>query len=160
MKYLAVFFLFVSSTSFADVKPWGLGVILAHPTGFSGKHRMSHSRSIDAAVGYNTGGNDYLAIHSTYLWEHPKDLLIGKAALGYFFGVGGALYSRDEGPDRPSWANDRDDTLGLAIRGSGGLNYYFEKAPVEVFAQISLDFFFIPGTEADLDLAIGGRYYF
>ncbi len=151
----------ISSSAAAEVKPWGLGVILANPTGFSVKHRMSAQNSIDAALGYSLGRRDYFHLHSTYLWEFDRELQIGKAFLGYYFGVGGALFSWDRNDDPPPWINDDDDDeLGLAVRGVGGLNYYFDDPSFEVFAEASLHFFFIPDTDVDLGIAIGGRYFF
>jgi hypothetical protein len=160
---LFVFTNFILSTSsFAAVKPWGLGLILATPTGFSVKHRMSTENSFDAALGYDLGGADYLHLHGTYLWEFDRELKIGKALLGYYFGVGGAMFSWDRDNDPPPWVadNNNEDDFGVAIRGSGGLNYYFADPSFEVFAEASLHFFFIPETDVDLGLAVGGRYFF
>ena len=160
---LAVIFLF-SSPALAEVKPWGLGVIISNPTGFSVKHRMSHRNSIDAALGYSFGNNDHIVIHGTYLWEFNSEIKIAQAYLGYYFGVGGSLYSHDHDNNKSHshrWGNDADDDeTALAVRGSAGLNYYFNRPSIEVFAELALDFFFVPSTEADFGIAIGGRYYF
>ncbi len=157
---LVLSFLFSINAS-ANLRPWGLGVIIANPTGFSVKHRMSGKHSFDAAFGYSTGRRDYIHIHGTYLWEFNRELVVGKAALGYYFGVGGVLNSWDNNDNPPPWAdNNSDDELGLAFRGSGGLNYYFDDPSFEVFAEAALHFFFIPSTDVDFGLAIGGRYFF
>lgn len=159
--FLVFFALFFSSFANAQVKPWGLGVILNSPTGFSIKHRMDHRNSFDAALGYAFGNSDSITIHGTYLWEFNEELKIGRAFLGYYFGLGGALYFRDKNDNPPPWAeDDPEDETALAVRGSAGLNYYFKKPAIEVFAEIGLHFFFVPATDADLDIAIGGRYYF
>lgn len=151
--------LLLSIPTFAEVKPWGIGVILANPTGFSVKHRLSGKNSIDGALGYSLGRHDYVHLHGTYLWEFDRELKISKAFLGYYFGVGGALFSWDRN-DPPGWADRNDNDLGLAVRGSGGINYYFNDPSFEVFAEASLHFFFVPSTDVDLGIALGGRYFF
>lgn len=154
-------FLVLAFQAQAQYKPWGLGIIINSPTGFSMKHRMSQKNSFDAALGYSFGKSDNISIHGTYLWENNRSMHLGKVDLGYFLGIGGAFYSRDKNEDPPPWAeDDRDEENAVAIRGSGGINYYFMDPSFEVFAEASLDFFFIPSTDFDLGLALGGRYYF
>ena len=133
--------------------------MIGGPTGFSVKHRMSAKNSIDGALGFSLGGGDYIHIHSTYLWEENRGIKIDNKFLGYYFGAGGALFSWD-GNDTPFWSDNREDELGLALRGAAGLNYYFNDPNFEVFLEASLHFFFIPATDFDLDLAIGARYFF
>jgi hypothetical protein len=155
---------FVPTLSFAaPVKPWGLGVILHNPTGVSLKHRFSKDNSLDAALGYSFGYTDNITLHSTYLWEFNESLKINDhVSLGHYFGVGGALHSRDRNEDPPPWADrdERDDEFGLAVRGVAVMNYYFDDPTFEVFAEVALNFFIVPGTDADLDIAVGGRYFF
>lgn len=160
MRLLFCIFIFFSAfSSHAQSKDWGLGVILANPTGFSVKHRFDSKHSLDGALGYGWG--DYLSVHSTYLWEFNRGLKIDRVALGYYFGVGGALYSIHNHSYNPPWHRDRRyDELGLALRGSAGLNYYFQKPSIEVFAELAMNFFFVPATGIDLGLAIGGRFFF
>ena len=142
-------------------KDWGLGVIIASPTGFSVKHRMSQKNSFDGALGYSLGNREYLHVHGTYLWEFDKGLHIDQVALGYYFGLGAALFSWDNRDDRPPWVDeDNDDELGLAVRGSAGINYYFNDPSFELFAELAMYFFFIPETDIDFGLAIGARYFF
>lgn len=162
MKTLILLFaLFFTSPALSSVKPWGLGVIIANPTGFSVKHRISGKNSFDGALGYSLGRRDYFHLHGTYLWEFDRELKIGNAFLGYYFGVGGTLISWDRNDDPPPWVDsNNNDELGLAVRGSGGLNYYFNNPSFEVFAELALHFFFIPETDVDLGAAIGGRYFF
>lgn len=145
----------------ADGGPWGLGIILANPTGFSGKYRFSQKNSLDAALGYSLGRSDNITLHSTYLWEFNNSIRLDNVGIGHYFGIGGALYSRNRNDPPPFWADNRtDDTLALAVRGLAGLNHYFKSPSIEVFAELALNFFFVPGTYVDLGLAIGGRYYF
>jgi hypothetical protein len=48
----------------------------------------------------------------------------------------------------------------IGPRAPVGLSYNFRKVPIEVFGEIALVLDLIPATGADLDLALGGRYYF
>jgi hypothetical protein len=153
--------LFLSNLSHADSNNFGLGLILNNPTGFSGKYRLSKSRSIDGALGYSFGSSNVVTLHSTYIWENNQGFKVDQTYIGYYFGIGGALYSRDKTKKVPHWADDNlNDELGLAVRGLGGLNYYFNSPRIEVFAELALNFFFVPATDVDFGIAIGGRYYF
>jgi len=155
------FVLIYQSPTFASGGPFGLGVIINSPTGFSGKYRLSEKNSIDAALGYSFGRSDNITLHSTYLWEKNQGIPIDNTFLGYYFGIGGALHMRDENEAPPPWAeSNRTETLGLAIRGVGGINYYLKDPVIEFFAELSMAFFFVPSTDIDLGLAIGGRYFF
>jgi hypothetical protein len=164
LKNLFIFmtaFLAFSAQGLADGGPLGVGLILANPTGFSGKYRMSKERSIDAALGYSLGRRNNISLHSTYIWEFNQSITIDSVRIGHYFGVGGALYSRDNNDPPPSWAyRHPDDQLGLAVRGLAGLNYYFKNPAIEIFAESALNFFFVPSTRINLGLAIGGRYFF
>ncbi len=153
-------FLFQTS-AFASGGPFGLGLIINSPTGFSAKYRMSQKNSVDAALGYSFGKSDNLTLHSTYLWENNQGIPVDNTFLGYYFGIGGALHLRDNNEPPPRWAEDnRQDELGLAIRGVGGINYYLKNPVIEFFAELSLNFFFVPSTDVDFGIAIGGRYFF
>jgi len=162
IKFLTVVVcLFMGLQAQAEGGPWGLGIILANPTGFSGKYRFSKENSLDAALGYSLGHSDNIALHSTYLWEFNNSIHLDNVGIGHYFGVGGALYSRNRNDPPPFWAdNNVDDTLALAVRGVAGLNHYFKNPSIEVFAELSLNFFFVPSTHVDLGLGIGGRYFF
>ena len=162
IKYLtATICLFVGLQAQAKGGPWGLGVILANPTGFSGKYRFSEKNSLDAALGYSFGRSDNITLHSTYIWEFSESIRLDNVGISHYFGVGGTFYSRNRNDPPPFWADNRaDDTLALAARGLAGLNYYFNDPAIEVFAELALNFFFVPSTHVDLGLAIGGRYYF
>lgn len=144
--------------SHADGGPFGLGLILVSPTGLSGKYRLSSDNSVDAAVGW--GSHDFIVLHSTYLWEFNKAIALDGKYIGAYFGVGGTFVSWDS-HDHTWWGREhRNDDKGLAVRLAGGLNYYFNRPAIEVFAELALNFFVVPATEIDLGLALGGRYYF
>lgn len=148
-----------SPVTYAGGGPFGAGIILLTPTGFSGKYRLSQNNSIDAAIGW--GSHDYVILHSTYLWEFNQAIPLDGKHIGAYFGVGGTFISWDR-DSHPGWVDHRryDDETGLALRASGGLNYYFDRPSFEVFAELALNFFVVPDTEADLGIALGGRYYF
>jgi hypothetical protein len=50
--------------------------------------------------------------------------------------------------------------MSLGIRGVGGLDYTFRSPNIEVFAELSLTMDIVPSTTADIDLGLGGRFYF
>jgi hypothetical protein len=48
----------------------------------------------------------------------------------------------------------------FGVRGVLGVMMYLKEIPVDVFLEASPSFRLLPTTGLDLDIAIGGRYYF
>lgn len=134
----------------------GLGVILFGPTGFSGNYFIQKSNSIDAAFSWDLNDNDQdIYIHGTYLW-HRRDLIkVDQQPFDLFFGFGGRIVDWNDPPGK-----DRDSETRLGLRGSGGVGYTFQKPRIELFGELSLTMDVIPETDADVDFALGGRFYF
>lgn len=136
---------------------FGLGVILAEPTGLSAKYWLNRNEAIDAAAAWSFSRYTSFEFHADYLIHrydlfHDIDTTVGKPAL--YFGLGGRLKLGDS--DRPG--HEGDDRLG--IRVPVGMTYLFAKAPFDVFAELVPILDLAPDTKLDLNAAIGGRFYF
>jgi len=148
--------LFVSGARADD--GFGLGVILGEPTGISVKKWISHDNAIDAAAAWSFSENDSFQIHADYL-IHNFDVLksaVPEGRLPVYFGIGGRIKLQNN--DNLNRRNDHDALLGVRI--PFGISYLFAKAPVDVFAEIVPVLDLIPGTDFDINGAIGARFYF
>lgn len=143
---------FSLSASQVFAKRLGLGLIFGGPTGLSANYFLSKKRSVDLALAFSLGDEGRLYLHSTYLWRYPKNIRMDKVKFGSYWGAGARIISDD--------SKDDEEKVKLGLRVPGGFNYTFRKAPVEIFGELSLTMKLIPGTQADLDLALGVRYYF
>lgn len=137
-------------------KPFGLGVILFGPTGFSGNYYLNHKYSVDGAVAWGLGErNQSIYLHSTLLY-HNRDLFkISRTKLDVFFGGGARVVSWRDYP-----GNKRKEETQFGARGALGTGYEFKDPSIEVFGELSLTMNVVPETNADIDIGLGARYYF
>ncbi|MEK6555551.1 MAG: hypothetical protein AABZ31_09950 [Bdellovibrionota bacterium] len=155
-KYLGLMGL-VLFASAAQAKQLGVGLILISPTGLSTNYFLDKNTSIDTAWAWSMNDDDQnLYVHATYLFHRPRLIKLDRTALDVHFGGGLRMISWD---DRPGRNKKHDDETYLGLRGAMGLSYTF-KPSVEVFSEVSMTMDVIPETDADVDIAIGARFYF
>lgn len=137
---------------------FGIGVILAEPTGLSAKLWLNEAEAVDAAAAWSFSDYSSFQFHADYL-IHRFDLFrnidtsVGRPAL--YFGLGGRLkLGEDNG------RGDDDDKNRLGIRVPVGMTYIFARAPFDVFGEVVPVLDVAPDTEVDFNAAIGGRFYF
>jgi len=141
---------------------FGIGVILAEPTGVSAKLWLGDQEALDAAAAWSFSDYTSFQFHADYLFHRfdifrDVDTTVGRPAL--YFGLGGRLKlgeDRDRGVGNGS--DDEDDRLG--VRVPVGMTYVFAQAPFDVFGEVVPILDFAPDTEVELNAAIGGRFYF
>ena len=136
---------------------FGIGVILAEPTGLSAKLWLNETEAVDAAAAWSFSDYRSFQFHADYLMHRfdlfrNVDTTVGRPAL--YFGVGGRLKLGDDN----GRGSDEDDRLG--IRVPVGMTYVFAKAPFDVFGEVVPVLDIAPDTEVDLNAAVGGRFYF
>lgn len=136
---------------------FGIGVILAEPTGLSAKAWFNDREAIDLAAAWSFASHDSFQVHVDYLYHRydlfrDADTSVGRPAL--YFGAGARLKLGDD----EGLGDDEDDRLGIRI--PGGVTYLFAQAPFDVFAELVPVLDLAPETELELNAAIGGRFYF
>jgi len=137
-------------------KPFGLGVILFGPTGFSGNYFLNYKYSIDGALAWGIGDRyQSIYLHSTFLYHNRNLLKISNSKLDVYFGGGPRVVSWSDYPGRK-----RKEATQLGIRGALGTGYEFKDPSIEVFGELSLTMNVVPETDADIDIGLGARYYF
>lgn len=156
---IALLLLALSPASAADrtAHPFGLGVIVGHPSGLSGKLHLDGQHAVDFAVASTPWSGGY--VHATYLW-HPSILATGSAAdLGWHIGVGGFAWDRfGDRKNGPWWSPDGDFTVG--VRLPVGLDVDFHDPRFQLFGDVAFVAPIVPGVYAGIDAAVGARYYF
>lgn len=160
MKKIAMIFVFLlmAGTASGGQEGIGLGVILGEPTGVSFKTWIDNRTAIDAAAAWSFSENDSFQFHADYLihpFDMPKPPEV-RGAVSFYFGIGGR-FKLKESKSRDS-RNENDDLLG--IRFPVGFSHLMAEAPVEFFAELVPVLDVVPDTDADLNAAIGARYYF
>ncbi len=143
-----IFILVLATNLLAQESGYGIGVILGEPTGISGKYWLNDVNAVDAGLAFDLfNGKSSLAIHADYLY-HNTNLIKWKYKLPVYYGFG----------LRMRFSSNTSSLFG--VRGIAGVMMYMRKLPIDVFFEIAPSFRLLPITGLDLDIAIGGRYYF
>ena len=132
------------SNAHAQERPFGLGLILGDPTGFSAKYWVSQRNAWDFGLAWSLDGGETLHLHADYLW-HDFDL-IDEPRTPVYFGVGGRLAQADDPV--------------LSVRVPFGITHLVQDIPIDVFFELVPMFNLVPSTRLDLQGGIGARYYF
>ena len=143
-----LFLLFQSSIILSQNKDLGVGIILGDPSGFSAKFWTSESNAIDLAVGYSfIGPSEGVGIHVDYLY-HVDNLIKSKEVLVVYYGYGLRIRILD----------DHSNIFG--VRGVGGILWYPQDIPIDVFFEVAPSFRLLPNADLDISFGLGSRYYF
>ena len=149
-KYLVMLLIvFLSTNVFAmERKKFGIGVILGEPTGITGKYMINDNNAIDAAIGWETSGDNLLHIHGDYLLHLYDVIEVPKGKLPIYFGGGVRWVHREK----------KDDKLGLRI--PIGVEYLFKDVSLGAFIELVPVLNLTPDTDFDLEAGTGIRYFF
>jgi hypothetical protein len=149
---LAVCFLmsvsFGTATAGSNSSGFGLGIMLGEPSGLSGKLWSGGNNAFDFGLAWSTGKNSGMAFHADYVWHKMDMINVDEGALPFYYGVGVRYRDRD----------NSDDNIG--IRVPFGLDYLFAQSAFDVFLEIVPILDLSPDTDFDINVAIGGRYFF
>jgi len=123
----------------------GIGFIGGNPTGLSFKYFTSTTRAIDAAAAWSFT-EEWLIVHSNYLWHNYGDIEVSKGQMPWYYGLGG-------------WVAFGDDLV-AGGRVPVGIEYMFNNVDIDIFLEVAAGISVIPETEFYLDTAIGVRFFF
>jgi len=125
----------------------GVGFMFGEPTGLSGKFWIGETNAFAGGLGWHfVGPNDGFSLHLDYLY-HIDNTLQTNIRFPLYYGFGARI--REEGND-----------FGLGFRGVGGILFYPDELPIDIFFEVVPVFVLLPSTDLELDLALGARYYF
>ncbi len=128
----------------------GVGIVLGSPNGFTARHWVSESESIEGAVGWSIT-KSRLQVNANYLWTKPDSIQIGEETLDLFFGAGLALRTK---------SGKGDGEVIFGPRVPVGLAMEFQDPNLEIFAQVAVNVGIVPSSDVFLDGNLGVRFYF
>jgi len=139
---------FLATLSKAQDKGFGVGILIGEPTGLSGKYWLDDSRALDFGLA-SSFVHTYtaLSLHSDLIF-HNFELIKSQFRLPVYYGVGVRIHLNNQG----------GNTFGA--RGVIGIDWFVNNYPIDVFIEMAPVFNLFPETLLQLDLSIGGRYYF
>lgn len=141
---LLIFILLSSGTMYSQNR-FGLGIILGEPTGVSAKLWTGSVNALDFAAAWSFKGDGHLLLQGDYVWHsYIEQSSPGKVA--FYYGIGGRVIFSD------------DPLVGARV--PFGLDYKFNNAPVDIFAEIVPILDLIPSTNFNLGGGIGVRFWF
>jgi len=139
--------LFFCSIAVAQDRGFGLGIILGEPTGLSCEKWCGSTTAVDGAVAWSFGKKNVLHLHADYLVHNFNLFKVEEDKLALYYGIGGRIKIIN-GESR------------IGFRIPVGINYIFEKAPLDIFFELVPLLDLVPSTDFRLKGAIGVRYYF
>ncbi len=139
--------LFFCASTVAQDRGFGLGIILGEPTGISFKKWSTSTTAIGGGLAWSFDKKKVLHVHADYL-VHKFDILqIEKEKLASYYGIGGRIK-----------VTPHETRVGVRI--PVGINYIFERLPLDIFLEFAALLDLVPSTNFELDGAIGIRYFF
>lgn len=141
---------------------FGIGLELGSPFGLNGKYFVTGNQALNFGIGGD--GYGYLDrsgfnLYFDYLW-HPVSLADPPAfKLPFYIGIGGRIWFFD---DHSRFA---DNGQAFGVRVPIGIAFDFNKAPIDVFIQLTpfFDFYrdyLVDSNHLGIEGSIGVRYWF
>ncbi len=109
--------------------------------GLNIRHSLTETTAVEGSLLFYSGG---IGIEGLYEYQAP---IAGVDGLQYFVGGGGLL----------GFGTGNRETL-FALRLTGGVDYKFADAPIDVSIGFDPFFYLAPSTGSNLSLGIGLRY--
>ena len=110
--------------------------------GINIRHATATNTALEGSLLFYSGG---LGIEGLYEYQGP---ITGAEGLQYFVGGGGML----------GFGTGRGSQTTFALRLTGGVDYKFADAPIDVSLAFDPFFYLAPSTGSNLALGIGLRY--
>ena len=124
-----------------------IGAVVGEPTGISFAAWTGETTAVNVAAAWSLDHNDVVHLHADFV-RHSFGLFdVEDGDLSFYWGVGG----RGE-------FTSGDDRLGARL--PLGLNYFFETAPLSLFAEVAPTLDVTPDTDFDVDGGLGIRVAF
>jgi len=139
---------FGTATAGSNSSGFGMGIMLGEPSGLSGKLWSGGNNAFDFGLAWSTSKNSGVAFHADYVWHKMDMITVDKGALPFYYGIGIRYRNRD----------NSDDNIG--VRVPFGLDYLFAQSAFDVFFEVVPILDLAPDTDFDINVALGGRYFF
>jgi hypothetical protein len=143
---LTVLFLLAAGPTLAQQEGFGVGILLGEPTSVNVKGWLTSREAIDGGLAWSLRDAGYLRLYVDYLW-HFHDVFRTSDALVPYLGAGGTF-------------GDRPGSGYIGVRLVGGLIWYPQNTPLDVFAEAAPVVDLAPETLLRMNGGIGIRFYF
>lgn len=143
----------VALTAHAKGGPWGLGVVVGEPTGFSAQHRIDQKSSMNFILAYSF--NSWFQISGDYIFYFPQlwqKVTQSNSHVMPYLGGGIALGAIT--------TKNATDSIALAVRVPFGLEYLIPDTALRVFGELVPSMRFVPSTGLFLQGGVGIRIHF
>lgn len=145
---MAIAMLLVTAPAAIAGGAFGLGVMVGEPTGLSAKLWADRGAAFDFGLARSTAENADLAFHADFVRHRRGVPGVQDGTLPFYYGLGVRLRTRD----------GVDDDLG--VRLPLGLDFLMVDSSFDVFVEVVPVLDVSPGTDLDLNAAVGARYFF
>jgi len=152
MKYLilCLFLLFVPKLSAAS-PTFGLGVVVAGPTGITGEYIYGKDRDVSASLGW---GDHSFHLNLDHHWNRSDMVKVDGRGINVYLGLGLRWLNWDTD------YRDRDSDSEIGVRVPVGVQHIFRQVPIQIFFELAPAIILVDHTAFIIDIAIGARYFF
>ena len=149
---ILLFFGVAAPGVFAQDRGVGVGLTVGEPTGLSLKGWLTERAALAGAAAWSFDSNTSFHLHCDYLIHEYGFLDVGSGRLPVYYGIGARVKFDDH--------RHRRRRTRTGVRIPVGLNYHFERAPVDLFLEVAPTVDVAPKTGFGLNGAIGTRLFF
>ncbi len=135
-------------SSSSSSRTFGLGVVVAGPTGLTAEYIYAKNRDVALDVGW---GDDYLHLNLDHHWNRIDLIKADGIPINIYYGIGARVISY-QGRD------DREQEVG--VRVPVGVQHIFREVPIQIFFELAPAINIVPRTDFIIDIALGARYFF
>lgn len=141
-------------------KNFGLGLSVFSPTGLTGKYWLDEKKAIEGTLGLGYQGDKWgNYLHGVLLFN-----LADLSSNVRFYAGGGLALAYRHYKEREIfgdlWRKSEHSQWVPGLRVPAGISYRTDDKSFEFFGELSANLFFYKGSDFDLWLSVGGRYYF
>lgn len=128
---------------------FGLGVVVAGPTGITAQYIYGKGKDVSASLGW---GNESFHLNLDHHWNRRNWIKADGVSINVYFGLG----------VRWHYFQGRGDELAqeIGLRGPFGIQHIFRKVPIQIFFELAPALILVDHTGFVIDLALGARYFF
>lgn len=138
-----------TSSTVAMAGRFGAGLTFGEPIGASAKYFITDVTAVQGSLGWSFADHSQLYLDAAVTWNDYDLLKVRNGAMPVYIGVGPLLRIKDDG-----FSNE------AGIRVPIGASYFFERMPVEIFAEIGPALDVAPVMRGEITGGIGIRYWF
>jgi hypothetical protein len=137
----------------------GLGLTLGSPTGFDAKFGLGGGHAIDTTLGVHFLGHDFLGIGVEYNYA-LYGFRAGPTSNSLYLGAGAILTLLNHHVYHGHHGHDDDASIGLGVKVPFGVDFVFDRAPINLFFEIGPGFVIAShhGFGLLFDVAVGIRF--